>query len=239
MTITIATTRTDFVAQLNATVKATDILSASVLAAVRNVIEQNGNPQSIGFILSGLEEANYKIRSPKNFNVVVNFINAYVGCVKVKDDDGEPKLTEQGDYVLKKSEKRLSKIFENHGIEGFKDGMSGRDLAPLMEQLGTKLDEYMATREIHDEMDDDEQPSIFAATKDSRTEEQKEEEKKEKAKERETKARKQWADGGKEKHAQKAADMGESFLGYIDAVCKAFGKSRNELIELIAEVESK
>ncbi len=232
---TIATNRATFVAQLNATISASNVLSASVVAAVKNVIEQNGNPQSLGFVLAGLEETSYKIRAPKNYSVIINFINSFVGCIKVKEEDGRFKLTDNGDFALKKSEKRLEKIFSAHKIEGFKEGMNGRELAPLMEQLGTKLDEYLATRERGDELDDDELPSIFAGAKDTRTDEEKAEEKKVKEEEKKTKERQSWNGGGKEKHAAKAKDMGESFLGYISAVCKAFGHTETELVEMLAE----
>ncbi len=234
MTTTIATNRATFVAQLNATITASNVLSASVVHAVRNVIDQNGNPQSLGYVLAGLEEASYKVRSPKNYQTIINFINSFVGCVKVKEEDGSFKLTDNGDFALKKSEKRLTKIFEAHKIDGFKDGISGAELAPLMAQLGTKLDEYLETRERGDDLDDDELPSIFAGAKDTRTDEEKEEDKKKKAEETKAKNRQQWNDGGKEKHATKAKDMGESFLGYIAAVCKAFGHTENELIEMLA-----
>lgn len=233
MTVTIAQNKQEFIAQLNATLKATDALSASVVAAVRNVLEQNGNPMSMGFILAGLNDTNYQTKSPKNFATIMKFINGFVGFVYVKEDDGETKrLTEQGDYILKKSNKRLAKIFEAHKITGFKDDISGAELAPLIEQLKTKLDEFLDTRVI-DENDEDAIPSIFAAAKDERTDEEKAADKKKKEEEKKRRDVKQWNDGGKEKHAEKIKDMGESFMNCIELVLKTYGHTKTELIEFL------
>ncbi len=238
-TNTVAVNRVQFEAQLEATISSGLAVSRSVVAAVRSALNENGNPALLSFVITGLDNKNMAARNPQMYKTVVQFINAFVACTKVKNDDGVGyKADDQGNVVLRKSTKRLAKIFEAHEITGYNEEMKATEYAPLIEQLKTKLDEYLETRERGDELDDDEEPSIFAGKKDSRTEEEKAKDKEEKAEEKKVKARKQWDDGGKEKHMNKMKDMNESFMSCIALVLKTYGQTESDLIELLASKNS-
>lgn len=211
--------------EMQLTANALDFVSNSVIDAVRNCIQQQNNPSSLAFVLTGLEEARFNVVNPEGYKTIMRFISNWTAVSREMNDDRSPKLNAQGNWVMKKAKGRIAKLFDKHNIVGFNEDMTGTETKPLYDALLVKFEEDLENRDFDEAVG--EVPSIFHPYRGEKEAHQIELKKK---------AKKRWDNDGRYKHAQKAKDMGVDFTSYILAVCKVYNKPFQEALEDLTEV---